>query len=98
MLQHIGLGQTIRAVISLSIVLPFVTPTILRAADTPAGKGPDGQWVNLSDAIVQKENDGKKEVWPGGTAGVICDPANGDVYMIVTGYGVWKSSDHGKTF
>src|SRR5205807_8488947 len=32
------------------------------------------------------------------TAGVTVDPSTGDVFMIVTGQGVWKSSDHGATF
>lgn len=56
-------------------------------------------WTNISDPIIQKLTDeGKKTAWPGETAGIAVDPASGDVYMIVTGLGVWKSSDGGKQF
>ncbi|HLX63014.1 MAG TPA: hypothetical protein VKX17_17215 [Planctomycetota bacterium] len=57
------------------------------------------KWVSISDAAVKEAlADGKKQDWPEGTAGVVVDPANGDVYMIVTGKGIWKSSDQGATF
>lgn len=59
----------------------------------------DAAWVDLSTPIVQKLMDaGQKTAWPGESAGVAVDPASGDVYMIVTGLGVWKSADIGKTF
>ena len=48
--------------------------------------------------LQQLESEGKKTDWPGGTAGVVADPTTGDVYMIISGQGVWKSSDHGKSF
>jgi photosystem II stability/assembly factor-like uncharacterized protein len=65
---------------------------VARAADK-------GQWVNVSDPIVQKLTaDGVKLPWPGETAGVAVDPSSGDLFMIVTGQGVWKSSDRGATF
>jgi photosystem II stability/assembly factor-like uncharacterized protein len=57
------------------------------------------RWVSVSDATLHHlEADSKKTDWPGATAGVTVDPSNGDLYMIVTGQGVWKSVDHGKTF
>ena len=59
----------------------------------------DATWVDISSPIVQKLTDaGQKTAWPGETAGVAVDPASGDVYMIVTGQGVWKSTDTGKSF
>lgn len=59
----------------------------------------DAEWVDISSAIVQKLTDaGQKTAWPGETAGVAVDPTSGDVYMIVTGQGIWKSTDAGKSF
>lgn len=59
----------------------------------------DASWVDISSSIVQKLADaGQKTSWPGETAGVAVDPESGAVYMIVTGLGVWKSTDTGKTF
>jgi photosystem II stability/assembly factor-like uncharacterized protein len=59
----------------------------------------DAMWVDISSPIVGKLLDaGQKTAWPGETAGVAVDPVSGDVYMIVTGLGVWKSIDAGKSF
>jgi len=59
----------------------------------------DAKWIDISSPIVQKLTaEGQKTAWPGETAGVAVDPASGDVYMIVTGQGVWKSTDAGKSF
>ncbi|MDB5335606.1 MAG: BNR/Asp-box repeat protein [Planctomycetaceae bacterium] len=59
----------------------------------------DERWVDVSSPTVRKLTDaGQKTAWPGETAGVTVDPASGDVYLIVTGLGVWKSTDIGKTF
>jgi photosystem II stability/assembly factor-like uncharacterized protein len=59
----------------------------------------DATWVDISSPIVQKLTAaGQKTAWPGESAGVAVDPASGDVYMIVTGQGVWKSTDQGKSF
>jgi photosystem II stability/assembly factor-like uncharacterized protein len=60
---------------------------------------PLSQWVSISDTVLQQlEADGRKTDWPGESAGIAVDPSNGDVYMIIAGQGVWKSSDHGRTF
>ncbi len=57
------------------------------------------KWVPISDTVIKELTDaGKKIGYPGTTAGVSVDPANGDVYMIVPDQGIWKSSDQGKTF
>ena len=80
---------------SLARPLVFASALLLLAA----AEAPDTKWVNVSDPVVQKlTEDGKKLAWPGVTAGVAVDPAGGDVYMVVTGQGVWKSADQGKTF
>ncbi|MEX2213146.1 MAG: hypothetical protein WD768_03395 [Phycisphaeraceae bacterium] len=56
-------------------------------------------WVNISDSVTdQLAKDGKKIGYPGLTAGVTVDPTTGEVYMVVCDQGLWKSSDHGKTF
>lgn len=58
-----------------------------------------GQWVSISDAVLQQlADDGIETDWPGATAGIVVDPSNGDVYMIVAGQGVWKSVDQGASF
>lgn len=70
---------------------------LVAASYCPAGAEP--KWVNISDQLVnQVEAGGKKLAWPGGTAGVVCDPHTGDVYMVLSGGGLWKSSDHGDHF
>ena len=57
------------------------------------------QWVNISDPVVNKlAAEGKKQDWPFQTAGVACDAATGDVFMVLPGQGLWKSSDPGATF
>jgi photosystem II stability/assembly factor-like uncharacterized protein len=57
------------------------------------------KWLSVSDGVIaQLQKEGKKIGWPGLTAGVAADPANGDVYMVVCDNGLWKSSDVGKTF
>jgi photosystem II stability/assembly factor-like uncharacterized protein len=58
-----------------------------------------GQWVNVSAGTLEGlAKAGQKTAWPGETAGVAVDPASGDVYMIIAGLGVWKSTDAAKTF
>ncbi|MST94907.1 MAG: hypothetical protein EXS33_06520 [Pedosphaera sp.] len=52
------------------------------------------EWVNISDSVTAQVKPG----YAGPTAGVVVDRANGDVFMVVNDQGLWKSSDHGKTF
>ena len=52
------------------------------------------EWVNISDAVTAPLKPG----YGGPTAGVTVNPANGDVFMVVSDLGLWKSSDHGATF
>jgi photosystem II stability/assembly factor-like uncharacterized protein len=52
------------------------------------------EWVNISDSITSQVKPG----YAGPTAGVTVNPANGDVFMVVSDQGLWKSTDHGATF
>jgi photosystem II stability/assembly factor-like uncharacterized protein len=71
----------------------------LLAAEACAADAPAAGWVNISDPIVAKLTaEGKKLAWPGETAGVVCDAATGDVFLVLPGQGLWKSSDRGATF
>lgn len=84
--------------VTLSVIA--LLPSLLRA-DAPAQKptAPAAKWVNVSDPLVAKlGEEGKKIAWPGETAGVVCDPATGDVYLVIPGQGLWKSTDQAKTF
>ena len=53
-----------------------------------------GEWVNISDPFTATVKPG----YGGPTAGVVVDHVSGDVFMVVSDQGLWKSSDHGKTF
>ena len=53
------------------------------------------EWVNISDPVTAPF---PKPGTYGPTAGVVADRVSGDVFMIAADYGIWKSSDHGKTF
>lgn len=87
--------RTRLCLLGIAVAVALVA-TVARAADRDKTTA---NWVNISDPVIQKLTDeGKKMAWPGETAGVATDPECGDVYMIVTGQGVWKSSDGGKSF
>ena len=53
-----------------------------------------GQWVNISESVTSKV----EQKWPFLAAGIAVDPSSGDVYMVISSAGLWKSTDHGKTF
>ena len=67
-------------------------------------KGPDtaanvGRWVNISAPVTNQLNAaGIKIPWPGGSSGVRVDPRSGQVYMEISGVGLWRSDDHGNNF
>jgi photosystem II stability/assembly factor-like uncharacterized protein len=98
------LGQTARVwrlVVALAASLAPMLIACAAASKGFAGRAaaPAGQWVSLSDGVLADlKRQGLKPGWPGKTTGVAIDRKTGDVYMIVTGQGVWKSSDKGKTF
>ena len=53
------------------------------------------EWVNISDPVTTAF---PKPGTYGPCAGITVDRVNGDVFMIAADYGIWKSSDQGKTF
>ena len=88
------------------IVSPGLTRVVLlalalvgAAASRPAGAAEaphngKGRWGAISEPVTSQV----KCDWPGLTAGVTVDPSNGDVYMVVAGQGIWKSTDKGASF
>lgn len=77
----------------------LVPAIVLLAAACLAGDAEKGKWVVISDGVVEQLNkEGKKIAWPGLTAGIAADRTTGDVYMFISGQGLWRSSDLGKTF
>ncbi|HTU27389.1 MAG TPA: hypothetical protein VMF30_18410 [Pirellulales bacterium] len=52
------------------------------------------QWVPISREVVAQAKPG----YPGKTSGVAIEPATGDVFLVVPDQGIWKSTDHGKSF
>jgi acetyl esterase/lipase len=52
------------------------------------------EWVAISESVTSKV----EAKWPGLAAGIAVDPASGEVYMAVSGVGLWKSKDRGATF
>jgi photosystem II stability/assembly factor-like uncharacterized protein len=58
-----------------------------------------GQWVIISDSVLEQiTKDGKKPAWPGATAGIAVERTSGDVFLLISGTGMWRSADQGKTF
>lgn len=53
-----------------------------------------GEWVNISDPVTSLLKPG----YGGPTAGVVADRVSGDVFMVVSDLGLWRSSDHGGAF
>jgi photosystem II stability/assembly factor-like uncharacterized protein len=84
------------------VTLAAVAFPILTLLFPPGGvraEPPPPAWVNISDPIVnQLAAEGKKQDWPGNTAGVVCDPTTGHLYLALAGQGIWKSTDRGATF
>jgi hypothetical protein len=69
------------------------------AAPAAGAKAERGTWVDVSAAALAKLEEQKVKIaWPGKTTGVAVDRTTGDVYMLVCGQGVWKSTDKGATF
>ncbi len=80
------------------VIMLMLTP-IVSAASAQETEKTQPQWVNISDGVLQQlTKEGKKTDWPGESAGVVVDPASGDLFMIVAGQGVWKSTDGAKSF
>jgi photosystem II stability/assembly factor-like uncharacterized protein len=71
-------------------LIPFI-PFALSVAPLLAA-----EWENISDAPIAAAQ--VKPGYAGPTAGVVVDPASGDVFMVVNDQGLWRSNDHGATF
>jgi hypothetical protein len=79
-----------------AVVLAIAWAGSLPAAGAEPAKG---QWASISDGVLAKlQEQGVKPAWPGQTTGVAVDRTTGHLFMIVTGLGVWRSSDKGATF
>jgi hypothetical protein len=81
----------------LALLVLLTISTALLAAD-PKPTPPPGQWVTISDTALKEAEAIKKPDWPGGACGTVVDVKTGDVYIVIPGHGLWRSSDHGKTF
>lgn len=66
----------------------------------PVSPPDDGHgWTLISEPIIKQLEAEKKEIaWPGQTTGNCVNRANGDVWVIPAGQGVWRSADRGKTY
>lgn len=53
-----------------------------------------GDWVNISANTTAPLKTG----YGGPTAGVVVDRASGDVFMVISDQGLWRSTDQGATF
>ncbi len=84
------------AVVLCAMALPLLLSTSSAGEEAPVASA---RWENISDPVIRKLTDEKKVIaWPGTTAGIVADPASGDVYLIVPGQGLWKSADRGANF
>jgi photosystem II stability/assembly factor-like uncharacterized protein len=83
-----------------ALALPALFASLLVLNSTAAEPAPaKSKWESVSDAALrQLAAEGKKTDWPGETAGVVVDATTGDVYMIIAGQGVWKSTDRAQSF
>jgi hypothetical protein len=83
--------------------MPLLFIVFLCGAARPEGPispPDDGHgWTLISEPIIkQLAAEGKTIAWPGQTTGVCVDRAKGDVWIIPTGQGVWRSTDRGQTY
>src|SRR5689334_19507999 len=85
MIRRAGFGSGL-AVICLAVGVPAIGPA--------NGSDQRSSWASISDAATSSV----KTDWPGLTAGVAVDRSNGDVFMVLSGQGIWKSTDQGATF
>jgi hypothetical protein len=65
---------------------------IVLGVSAPVGLAED--WRSISDSVTGSLKPGTY----GPTAGIVVDPKNGTVFMVVSDHGLWRSSDRGQTF
>lgn len=91
--------RTTRAKWAWAAITMVLAPLSAGAAQPAAPKAATGTWVDISAGVLAKLEEQKVKVaWPGLTTGVAVDRTTGDLYMVVCGQGVWKSTDKGATF
>ena len=77
-------------------LFPLITFSLILLA--PSVQAAD-RWTDISTSLLERlTNSGAKLPWPGGCSGVVASRLNGDVTIKVVGYGLWRSSDQGKTW
>ncbi len=69
-------------------LLPLAALLLLAVAASAA------DWENISDATTAQVKPG----YGGPTSGVVADRTNGDLFMVISDQGLWRSTDHGATF
>jgi photosystem II stability/assembly factor-like uncharacterized protein len=69
--------------------------SLLTALVLAASLAPAAEWVSISDGIT---NGFPQPGSYGPTAGVVVDRASGHVFMVVSDYGIWRSTDAGATW
>ena len=73
--------------VAVAVSWPMTGPAEAPSAST-------NRWNNISEKTTAP----LKLEWPGLTAGVAVDRVDGAVYMVLSGQGIWKSSDQGASF
>lgn len=83
------------------MVSTYAASSVPAAAPAAAAPAADekGRWINISDTLIASlEAEGKKPGYPGKAAGIIVDPATGNVFMAIPDQGLFLSADHGTTW
>ena len=77
--------------------LQFPLIICLASLLTPSVQAAD-RWTDISTSLLERlTNSGAKLPWPGGCSGVVANRLNGEVTIKLVGFGLWRSSDQGKT-
>jgi photosystem II stability/assembly factor-like uncharacterized protein len=79
-----------RAVALASCIAVNVPPRSIQGAET---------WTDVSTTLLARlTNSGAPLAWPGGCSGVVVNRLTGEATIKVVGYGLWRSSDKGRTW
>jgi len=78
---------------------PAVPALFVLALLAPHSSEAAENWTDISSSLLQRlTNNGAKQAWPGGCSGVVVNRTSGDVTIKVVGFGLWRSSDKGKSW